>query len=328
MASGPDIPEPHTHLTKERHSGAAHRLRLFAMQKKNDNSGKKHPARELIEIQAVADDNNKRRGEAAEAAFLARACSLRLAVCRPWGDSERYDLVVDHGKGFWRVQVKSTSRYHRGIYRVKTGDERPFTREDMDFVVAHVVPENVWYIVPIEAAEGRTDLCVNPRGKSATFEKYREAWCLLDCPRRVRGWNDIPVQCRSEEVGARCAVCPLREMVGSTRSNRRSNRSCPSVIYKSRSHRKDAHAMKRKASKSHDEAIVRELRDHPDYAADYLRAALEDDDEPNVLLIALRHIAEARGALPRWRRPPALSARVCIAPCRCGGTLDSLPSWP
>jgi probable addiction module antidote protein len=30
------------------------------------------------------------------------------------------------------------------------------------------------------------------------------------------------------------------------------------------------------------------------FAAEYLRAALEDDDEPAVLLIALRRIAEAR----------------------------------
>ena len=52
--------------------------------------------------------------------------------------------------------------------------------------------------------------------------------------------------------------------------------------------------MKRKASISHDEATVRELRDSPEFAAEYLRAALEDDDEPGVLLIALRRVAQAR----------------------------------
>jgi DNA-binding phage protein len=46
--------------------------------------------------------------------------------------------------------------------------------------------------------------------------------------------------------------------------------------------------MKRKASISHDEATVRELRENPEFAAEYLRAALEDDDEPSVLLIARR----------------------------------------
>jgi len=57
--------------------------------------------------------------------------------------------------------------------------------------------------------------------------------------------------------------------------------------------------MKRKASISHDEATVRELRDNPDFAAEYLRAALEDADEPSVLLIALRRIAEARGGIAK-----------------------------
>ena len=57
--------------------------------------------------------------------------------------------------------------------------------------------------------------------------------------------------------------------------------------------------MKRKASVSHDEAVIRELRDNPKFAAEYLRAAMEDDDEPSVLLIALRRIAEARGGIAK-----------------------------
>jgi probable addiction module antidote protein len=52
---------------------------------------------------------------------------------------------------------------------------------------------------------------------------------------------------------------------------------------------------RKKASISHDEAMVRQLREDPDFAAEYLRAALEDEDEPRVLLVALRRIAEARG---------------------------------
>lgn len=57
--------------------------------------------------------------------------------------------------------------------------------------------------------------------------------------------------------------------------------------------------MKRKAAISHHDAIVRELRDDPAFAAEYLKAALEDTDEPKVLLIALRQIAEARGGIAK-----------------------------
>jgi len=57
--------------------------------------------------------------------------------------------------------------------------------------------------------------------------------------------------------------------------------------------------MKRKASISDDEATIRELRKSPEFAAEYLRAALEDADEPRVLLIALRRIAKARGGIAK-----------------------------
>lgn len=57
--------------------------------------------------------------------------------------------------------------------------------------------------------------------------------------------------------------------------------------------------MKRKASTSHEKAVVKQLREDPDFAAEYLRAALDDEDEPRVLLIALRRIAEARGGIAK-----------------------------
>jgi probable addiction module antidote protein len=63
--------------------------------------------------------------------------------------------------------------------------------------------------------------------------------------------------------------------------------------------RKGRATVKRKASISHDKALLRELRDNPAFAAEYLRAALEDTDEPRVLLIALRRVAEARGGIAK-----------------------------
>ena len=50
-----------------------------------------------------------------------------------------------------------------------------------------------------------------------------------------------------------------------------------------------------RASVSHDDALVQELRADPLFAAEYLQAAMEDTDEPAVLLIALRHVSEAFG---------------------------------
>ena len=53
--------------------------------------------------------------------------------------------------------------------------------------------------------------------------------------------------------------------------------------------------MKHKTSASHDEAIIRRIRKDPEFAAEYVKAALEDTEEPLVLLLALRHLAQARG---------------------------------
>lgn len=57
--------------------------------------------------------------------------------------------------------------------------------------------------------------------------------------------------------------------------------------------------MKRKPATSHHDKIVQELRDDPKFAAQYLKAAMEDVDEPKVLLIALRQVAEARGGIAK-----------------------------
>jgi probable addiction module antidote protein len=60
--------------------------------------------------------------------------------------------------------------------------------------------------------------------------------------------------------------------------------------------------MKSKTSISHEEALIRELREDPKFAAEYLKAAMEDDEEPRVLLIALRQIAVARGGIAKVAR--------------------------
>ena len=72
--------------------------------------------------------------------------------------------------------------------------------------------------------------------------------------------------------------------------------------------------MKRKASVSHDEAIIRRLRKEPGFAAEYLKAALEDEGEPRVLLIALRHLAQAQG-IAKVAKAAGSSARAFIELC-------------
>ncbi len=57
--------------------------------------------------------------------------------------------------------------------------------------------------------------------------------------------------------------------------------------------------MKDKTSISHDEVMLKKLRKDRAFAVEYLKAAMEDTEEPKSLLVALRHVAEARGGMAK-----------------------------
>jgi len=134
--------------------------------------------------------NTKRTGELSEAAFLLKATSLGHHVAKPWGDSERYDFIVSANDGgpqefFWRVQVKCTEVLRAGAYEVRAaytiGKGRAiYTPNDIDFLVAHIVPRDIWYVLPVEACMPAPMLRFYPDGARRTrFEQYREAWPQL-----------------------------------------------------------------------------------------------------------------------------------------------------
>jgi len=131
--------------------------------------------------------NSKRSGEISEAAFLHKAVSLGFKVTKPWGDSERYDFVVDSGKRLWRVQIKCTSALRAGGYHIQPihfvyGKKKvAYTADEIDVLAAHIAPLNVWYVLPVQALAAGTSLRLYPEGgcERARFEKYREAWHLL-----------------------------------------------------------------------------------------------------------------------------------------------------
>jgi hypothetical protein len=63
--------------------------------------------------------NTKRCGERNEAAFLHKASSLGFGVAKPWGDSERYDFILDNGRRLLRVQIKSTTTLRAHAYETR-----------------------------------------------------------------------------------------------------------------------------------------------------------------------------------------------------------------
>ena len=129
----------------------------------------------------------KRRGEVAEAAFLHKAASLGFSVSKPWGESDRYDFIVDCAGRIWRVQVKSAhSSSINGYAFHACGNlrSRRYTAKDIDFIIGYVVPDDVWYIIPIAEFADKTTVKVFPssRRRMSRFEMYRDAWDYLREP--------------------------------------------------------------------------------------------------------------------------------------------------
>jgi hypothetical protein len=142
--------------------------------------------------------DNKKRGEWAESVFAARAGENGLAVSKPSGDSTSFDYVVGHPGKFVAVQVKCTiARLPNGkgyICNLKSNNKR-YPPGAFDFVAAYVIPEDAWYIVPVEAIGGQATLSLCTVGTWAKFEEYREAWNLL---REATGCEESQV---SRDVG-------------------------------------------------------------------------------------------------------------------------------
>ena len=125
----------------------------------------------------------KQLGEIAEAEFIAKAVGMGLVVAKPWGDSEPYDFIVNPKKSFyfWRVQVKSAHVVGADggcSFRAHDHNQRSYTAESIDALVAYARPMNAWYVMPVRVVEELKSLMLYPasRGKRSRFEKWREGW--------------------------------------------------------------------------------------------------------------------------------------------------------
>src|ERR1700733_16042585 len=127
------------------HSGAATSCAFSVMWKKGEKGGNRKlsnekpvkPVRKVNRLPAMGNPDHKRRGEAAEAEFIARASGFDFRVAKPWGESDPYDVLVGSGHAFWRVQVKCATACRLGQYVVRGGGENyNYTKDDIDFLAA------------------------------------------------------------------------------------------------------------------------------------------------------------------------------------------------
>jgi len=94
-------------------------------------------------------------GERSEGQIIARFLSAGKVVLMPFGDSQRYDLVLDEGGSFVRVQCK-TGRVVRGAVEFaccsnnwSTGERRDY-RGQADVFAVYVPETKKMYMVSVQ----------------------------------------------------------------------------------------------------------------------------------------------------------------------------------
>ena len=132
----------------------------------------------------------KQRGEWVELQFMAQAAQRRLAVSKLWG-VQAYDVGIEHGANFLRVQVKSTTARsgagYRCMFMPNHLKKRDYSLDQIDLFAAYVIPVDAWYLIPAALLLGTRRLTmamlspvVEPAKKASyRYECYREAWGLL-----------------------------------------------------------------------------------------------------------------------------------------------------
>ncbi len=127
----------------------------------------------------------KARGELAEWRLVSKLLEMGLTVAKPLGDSAKWDLIVEARGKISRLQVKSAWVKSRNGYTVatspacdfKSGLRRCYRMNEIDFFVAYVAPEDVWFIFPVGVIRRKyIEIRTDPHWRLARF---RERWDLL-----------------------------------------------------------------------------------------------------------------------------------------------------
>ena len=133
-----------------------------------------------MSLHQVNISNSKQRGEWAELLFMARAAEQGLAIARPWGDSSPYDVAIERNGTFLRIQVKSTRCQRAAAFKCHIDSNGvPYRLAQLDFIAAYLIPVAVWYIIPLAATHGQSEVLLAPTRPKSKYARYKEAWHLL-----------------------------------------------------------------------------------------------------------------------------------------------------
>lgn len=124
--------------------------------------------------------NSKTIGDQSEGMVLARFLRNGWTVLQPFGDNQRYDLVVDRGNGFERVQVKTGRLKNGAIFFVASssqahrGKARRTYLGQIELLAVFCPETDKVYLAPVEEFKSAGSLRVDPP-KNNQHKKVRLA---------------------------------------------------------------------------------------------------------------------------------------------------------
>ena len=124
--------------------------------------------------------NPKEVGDIAVAGVLASLLKKGYAILLPFGDSQRYDLVLDNDHRFVRIQCKS-GRIRNGCIKFNTsstewykGHRRKNYKGQIDYFGIYCAEIDKTYLVPVGSiGETQGSLRINPtKNKQARYVRW------------------------------------------------------------------------------------------------------------------------------------------------------------
>lgn len=108
------------------------------------------------------------KGKSTELQCAAAFAELGFNVLFPFGGQERYDIVVDTGEKFLRIQCKSASLYSGGNrirfdtrstnHKNSTKESRHYTKDEIDYFATAY--DGKCYVVPVEEVDGMSAVSI------------------------------------------------------------------------------------------------------------------------------------------------------------------------
>lgn len=97
--------------------------------------------------------NSKAKGEISEAIILSKLIELGYSVSLPFGNNQRYDLILDDGARLMKIQCK-TGRIRNDCVIFNTCSNNGFTykkvsyKNQVDYIIVYCFDNNKLYKIP------------------------------------------------------------------------------------------------------------------------------------------------------------------------------------